>query len=95
MTPSNTAQMNKAMVLGFCTAKGGPTSHTAIISRLLGIPAVVGIGEEVRQVQAGTSLIANGGEGLVLAGCGDAITQEYAKRRDAHIKRQGAAKKAA
>lgn len=95
LTPSDTAQMNKSMVLGFCTAKGGPTSHTAIISRILGIPAVVGIGEEIMQVQAGASLIVDGGEGLVLAGCDDAITQEYAKRRDTQIQKQATAKKAA
>ncbi|MCS6844277.1 MAG: phosphoenolpyruvate--protein phosphotransferase [Caldilineales bacterium] len=44
LTPSDTASLDPALVLGFCTAAGGPTSHTAIIARALGIPAVVGAG---------------------------------------------------
>jgi len=95
LTPSDTAQMNKAMVLGFCTVKGGPTSHTAIISRILGIPAVVGIGEQIMDVQPGASLIIDGGEGLVLADFDDATAAEYTKKRDKQIREQEAAKKAA
>ncbi len=44
LTPSDTAGLDPAMILGFCTAGGGPTSHSAIIARALGIPAVVGAG---------------------------------------------------
>jgi phosphoenolpyruvate-protein phosphotransferase len=44
LTPSDTASLDPAYVLGFCTAAGGPTSHTAIIARSLGIPAIVATG---------------------------------------------------
>jgi len=44
LTPSDTANLDPAKILGFCTAAGGPTSHTAIIARSLGIPALVGAG---------------------------------------------------
>jgi phosphocarrier protein FPr len=47
LTPSDTAGLDTTTILGFCTASGGPTSHTAIIARSLGIPAVVATGEMV------------------------------------------------
>jgi phosphotransferase system enzyme I (PtsI) len=85
LTPSDTAQMNKKMVLGFCTATGGRTSHTAIIARILGIPAVVGIGEAVLELKSGQSLVVDGGEGVVLAGCDQATIAEYAKLREEQV----------
>jgi len=50
LTPSDTVLLNKDFVLGFCIAEGGSTSHTAILARGLGIPAVVGAGMEVEQI---------------------------------------------
>ena len=44
LTPSDTAGLDPAFILGFATAGGGPTGHSAIIARALGIPAVVGAG---------------------------------------------------
>jgi multiphosphoryl transfer protein len=44
LSPSDTAKLDPARVLGICTAAGGPTSHTAIIARSLDIPAIVGAG---------------------------------------------------
>ncbi len=44
LTPSDTAGLNPELTLGICTAVGGLTSHTAILSRTLGLPAIVGIG---------------------------------------------------
>jgi phosphoenolpyruvate-protein phosphotransferase len=44
LSPSDTAKLDPAKVLGICTAAGGPTSHTAIIARSLDIPAIVGAG---------------------------------------------------
>jgi len=95
LTPSDTAQMNKSMVLGFCTATGGLTSHTAIIARILGIPAVVGIGEHILELQPGEPLIVDGYKGLVLADADEATTEEYVQRRDKRAKEQAEEKKAA
>ncbi len=92
LTPSDTAQMNKAMVLGFCTATGGLTSHTAIIARILGIPAVVGIGEAVLGILPGTSLIVDGGSGRVRAAVDDATMGDYVHQRDARREQQTAQK---
>jgi phosphocarrier protein FPr len=44
LTPSDTARLDPALILGFCTAGGGPNSHSAIIARALGIPAIAGAG---------------------------------------------------
>jgi phosphotransferase system enzyme I (PtsI) len=85
LTPSDTAQMNKTMVLGFCTATGGLTSHTAIIARLLGIPAVVGIGGTILQVASGAPLIVDGQAGRVLEEADDAITRDFLRQRDAQV----------
>jgi phosphotransferase system enzyme I (PtsI) len=92
LTPSDTAQMNKAMVLGFCTATGGLTSHTAIIARIMGIPAVVGMGEMILQVSPGASLIVDGSAGRVLADPDDATIHDYSLQRDAKAAQQAAQK---
>ena len=66
LTPSDTVLLNKDLVLGFCTAVGGSTSHTAILARGLGIPAVVGAGEQVEQINNGAKLVIDGDAGLIV-----------------------------
>jgi phosphocarrier protein FPr len=64
LSPSDTAGLDPAMALGFCTAAGGQTSHSAILARTLGIPAVVGLGEAALQtVTDGQVLALDGGRG--------------------------------
>jgi phosphoenolpyruvate-protein phosphotransferase len=68
LSPSDTARLDPALALGICTAAGGPTSHTAIIARSLGIPAVVGAGDSVLDLADGTACVLDGNSGtLVLA----------------------------
>ncbi|MGB9880411.1 MAG: phosphoenolpyruvate--protein phosphotransferase, partial [Anaerolineae bacterium] len=95
LTPSDTAQMNKRMVLGFCTATGGLTSHTAIIARILGIPAVVGIGEEILKVPSGAPLIVDGHAGIVIENADKDTVEQYAQQRDAEVEKQKREKAAA
>jgi len=66
LTPSDTVLLDKSLVLGFCTAEGGATSHTAILARGLGLPAVVGAGPDVLGIPAGAMVIVDGYEGVVL-----------------------------
>ena len=60
LTPSDTVMLDKTLVLGFCTVRGSATSHTAILARGLGIPAVSGAGAEVMKVSKGTRIILDG-----------------------------------
>lgn len=62
-TPSDTAKFDPDTILGFCTVKGGATSHTAILARSLGIPAIVGVGKALTDVPNGTSVILDGTNG--------------------------------
>lgn len=63
LTPSETVTIPPGMALGFCTVQGSPTSHTAILARSMGIPAVVGIGSA--EIESGTTLAIDGGVGKV------------------------------
>lgn len=65
LLPSDTVNLDIKQVLGVCTATGGPTSHSAIIARELGIPALVGIGPEVQEIAPGTQVILDGEAGTL------------------------------
>lgn len=54
LTPTETSQLDMQMVLGIITAGGGPTSHSAILSRALGIPAIAGVGSMLERQSSGT-----------------------------------------
>jgi len=63
LSPSDTASLDRDKVLGFCTARGGPTAHTAIIARALGLPAVVSAGEKVLSLEEKINVILDGNTG--------------------------------
>jgi len=95
LTPSDTAQLDKERALGFCTAGGGLTSHTTILARSLGLPAVVGLGEDALSLSPGTSLIVDGEAGLVIANPDEAALTTYFARQQQWWARQEAARRAA
>lgn len=67
LTPSDTASLQPHLTLGLCTAAGGVTSHTAILARTLGIPAVVGLGQgALSQIADGAQLALDGSAGAVV-----------------------------
>lgn len=66
LCPSETATLEKSKVLGFCTEEGGATSHTAILAKSLGIPAVVGIVKGLLDISPRTELIIDGQAGIVI-----------------------------
>lgn len=66
LAPSDTANLDRSKVLALCTARGGPTSHSAILARTLGIPAVVGLGARLLALPAGAFLVVDGESGAVL-----------------------------
>ncbi|HDC6100422.1 TPA: phosphoenolpyruvate--protein phosphotransferase [Staphylococcus aureus] len=66
LTPSDTAQLNKEFVQGFATNIGGRTSHSAIMSRSLEIPAIVGTKSITQEVKQGAMIIVDGLNGDVI-----------------------------
>ena len=83
LTPSDTVMLDKSLVLGFCTAEGGATSHTAILARGLGLPAIVGAGTDVLEIPDKTSLVLDGNAGTLLVDPDDATTARYRARQAA------------
>jgi len=65
LSPSDTASLPKDRVLGFCTAVGGPTAHSAIIARALSLPAMVSAGSGVLDLANNTPAILDGRSGTL------------------------------
>jgi phosphoenolpyruvate-protein phosphotransferase len=66
LAPSQTAGLDRALVLGFATEQGSATAHTAILARALGLPAVVGIAGLVDAVTDGQAVLLDGDEGTLV-----------------------------
>jgi phosphotransferase system enzyme I (PtsI) len=77
LSPSTTAQLDKKFVLGFATDVGGKTSHTAIMARSLGIPAVVGLQNVSEELQSGDYALLDGYNGTVIVNPTDQTLFEY------------------
>ncbi|KPI47920.1 phosphoenolpyruvate-protein phosphotransferase [Clostridioides difficile] len=77
LTPSDTATMNKKMVLGFLTDIGGRTSHTAIMSRTLEIAAIVGLSDITSNVKDGDFVVFNGDTGEVIVNPDEDTINKY------------------
>ncbi|MDD5958594.1 MAG: phosphoenolpyruvate--protein phosphotransferase [Ligilactobacillus ruminis] len=80
LTPSDTAQLDRNYVKGFITDIGGRTSHSAIMSRTLEIPAVVGSGSATTDIQEGEMVIIDGINGDALVDPTDAELADYKQR---------------
>jgi len=77
LTPSDTAQLNRALALGFATDVGSKTSHTAIMARSLCIPAVVGLHDISSRLESGDHILLDGYNGLVIVNPNDQTLWEY------------------
>jgi len=86
LSPSQTASLPKEKILGFITDVGGLTSHTAIITRTLGIPAVVGTGIATRRIKAQDRVIVDGSQGWVFIHPTEKTVKEYQKRSTRYVK---------
>ncbi|MFA5271602.1 MAG: phosphoenolpyruvate--protein phosphotransferase [Candidatus Omnitrophota bacterium] len=80
LAPSLTAGLPKENILGFVTDVGGRTSHTTIIARSLGIPAVVGLVSVTKNIKTGDKIIVDGSEGIVLINPSEQVLKEYHKK---------------
>ncbi len=89
LTPSDTASLDPKLTLGFITAQGGLTSHSAILARTLGLPAIVGMGDVLLdRVSNGTFIVMDGRTGEMIVEP-DAETVAHYKQikvqRDSHL----------
>ena len=83
LSPSDTAQLDRRMTMAFATDKGGRTSHTAILARSQGVPAVVGLEDVFDAVETGDTIIIDGNTGSVVINPTKATIEDY----EAEIKR--------
>ncbi|WP_418275187.1 phosphoenolpyruvate--protein phosphotransferase [Isoptericola jiangsuensis] len=81
LAPADTATLDPAVVLGIVTSGGGPTSHTAILARALGIPAVVAV-RGAADIDDGETILLDGGAGVVVRDP-DPATAAAAQQREA------------
>ncbi|MCG3134038.1 MAG: Phosphoenolpyruvate-protein phosphotransferase [Planctomycetes bacterium] len=84
LSPSATASLDRAATLGFLTDVGGPTSHTAIIARSLGIPAVVGLGDVVSRIEEGAIVVVDGNRGEVVLNPDESSLARYRALAEKH-----------
>ncbi|QSB13232.1 phosphoenolpyruvate--protein phosphotransferase [Natronosporangium hydrolyticum] len=89
LAPADTAGLDPTQVLAVVTESGGPTSHTAILARSLGLPAVVGC-RQVRKVPDGTVLAVDGTTGEVTIAPEPATVAALTKREQARRRRLAA-----
>lgn len=92
LTPSDTAQLDPAKVLGICTELGGATSHSAILARALGIPAIVGLGPGLAMLQAGQTVALDGSTGKLWSELDQQRLETLEKKRQEWLTKQKKAK---
>ncbi len=95
LTPSDTASLDKDLVLAFCTASGGPTSHTAILAKAFGLPAVVGLGEKILAVPEGELVLVDGNQGDVYIDPSEESLAEFIRNEETEAEMMASARKAA
>ena len=77
LAPSDTAQLQRELTLGYATDLGGSTSHTAILARSQGVPAVVGLEELFKEVETGDTVIVDGNTGCVIVNPTEETLEDY------------------
>jgi phosphotransferase system enzyme I (PtsI) len=87
LAPADTAGLDPAKVLGIVTERGGPTGHTAIIAKQLGIPAVTACGDAAGLINGQTVLV-DGDNGEIVADPSDELIADAQRRRDAQAERR-------
>ncbi|SKB92196.1 phosphoenolpyruvate--protein phosphotransferase [Daejeonella lutea] len=86
ISPSDTITMDLEHVIGFATGAGSRTSHTAILAKAKGIPAVVGCGDRLSLIKNNDVIILDGKSGYVLVNPDNASLNEYIRLRTDHIR---------
>ena len=88
LAPSETIQLDKSKILGFVTAGGSGSSHTAILARTMGIPAIVGLGDALKPEYEGRQAIADGSTGALVIDPDDDTRDRLVKKREEQLRLQ-------
>lgn len=88
LTPSETVQLDRSRVLGFCTTTGGATSHVAILARSLGLPAIAGVDPRALTLEAGTEVILDGDLGDLRLNPADADKESALRKQTEQAERR-------
>ena len=88
LAPSETVQLDKSKILGFITSGGSGSSHTAILARTMGIPAIIGVGDKLKAEYEGREVIIDGSTGAIALDPDDATRAQLMKKRADLLKRQ-------
>lgn len=83
LAPADVVLLDRRLVLGYCTAGGGPSSHAAILARARGLPAIAGVGPQLLEVRDGTTLLLDGAAGRLLVEPDAATVAAYRARQTA------------
>ncbi len=86
LSPSETMQLDRNNVLAFCTARGSATSHTAILARTMGIPAVTSLGDALLQLSDGDEIIVDGGSGMIYVNPDDVTRAAMAAKHEEDLR---------
>ena len=82
LAPSETVQLDKSKILGFVTSGGSGSSHTAILARTMGIPAIIGAGDQLKEEYAGREIIVDGGTGMAVIAADEATRMRLLKKQE-------------
>src|SRR6516162_4568073 len=82
LTPADTALMDPQRIAGFAAQTGGIESHTAIVARALGLPAVLAVPDLLEHARSDNTVVIDGAEGVVIVDPCDETIAEYEARRD-------------
>ena len=93
LTPSMTSGINSENIVGIITENGGATSHSSIIARALGIPAVLSVDNALQNIKNGNTVIVDGNKGDVIVSPSKAAFAEYSKKQLQYIKQRNELKK--
>ena len=88
LAPSETVQLDKSKILGFITEGGSGSSHTAILARTMGIPAIIGVGDQLKAEYAGREVIVDGGTGTAVIEPDADTRARLMKKREEQLKLQ-------
>ena len=88
LAPSETIQLDKTKILGFVTGFGSSSSHTAILARTLGIPSVVGLGDQLDPIYEGRQVVVDGATGAVIVDPTDDVLADFTRKREEQLKQQ-------